>query len=143
MSSDFGKLEVNRHLISGEDCAIAGEATAVAAAAAASLAKPAPQQRPLEAPPSGLGAHRRQVMRYLLPSLPSAFYFSIQGPLVVWLSATFGSTENIAERLALRNYLDELRGTGERTGGPAALDNTDRKRFADQLDRFLTKVTPP
>src|SRR5204863_504603 len=30
------------------------------------------------------------------------------------------STENIAERLALRNYLDELRGTGERTGGPAA-----------------------
>src|SRR5207344_953220 len=41
------------------------------------------------------------------------------------------STENIAERLALRNYLDELRGSGERTGGPAALDNTDRKRFAD------------
>ena len=45
--------------------------------------------------------------------------------------------ENIQERLALRNFLDELRGTGERTGGPAALDNTDRKRFADQLDRFL------
>jgi hypothetical protein len=42
--------------------------------------------------------------------------------------------------LALRNYLDELRGTGERTGGPSALDNTDRKRFADQLDRFLTKL---
>ena len=45
--------------------------------------------------------------------------------------------ENIQERLALRNFLDVLRGTGERTGGPAALDNTDRKRFADQLDRFL------
>ena len=42
-------------------------------------------------------------------------------------------------RLALRNYLDELRGTGERTGGPAAFDNTDRKRFADQLDRFLAR----
>jgi hypothetical protein len=49
----------------------------------------------------------------------------------------FYSTENIQERLALRNYLDELRGSGERTGGPAALDHTDRKRFADQLDRFL------
>jgi uncharacterized protein len=49
------------------------------------------------------------------------------------------SAENIQERLALRNFLDELRGTGERTGGPAALDNTDRKRFADQLDRFLTQ----
>jgi uncharacterized protein YaiI (UPF0178 family) len=50
------------------------------------------------------------------------------------------SPENIQERLALRNYLDELRGTGERTGGPAALDNTDRKRFADQLDRLLSKI---
>jgi len=52
----------------------------------------------------------------------------------------FYSPENIQERLALRNYLDELRGTGERTGGPAAFDNTDRKRFTDQLDRFLAKV---
>src|SRR6476659_1906735 len=52
----------------------------------------------------------------------------------------FYSQENIQERLALRNYLDELRGSGERTGGPAALDSTDRKRFADQLDRFLTKL---
>ena len=51
----------------------------------------------------------------------------------------FYSTENIQERLALRNYLDELRGTGERTGGPEALGNADRKRFADQLDRFLAK----
>ncbi len=50
------------------------------------------------------------------------------------------SPENIQERLALRNYLDELRGTGERTGGPAALDNTDRKRFADQLDKLLSRI---
>ena len=54
----------------------------------------------------------------------------------------FYTPENIQERLALRNYLDELRGSGERTGGPAALDNTDRKRFADQLDRFLAKLRP-
>jgi uncharacterized protein YaiI (UPF0178 family) len=51
----------------------------------------------------------------------------------------FYSPENIQERLALRNFLDEMRSAGERTGGPAALDNADRKRFADQLDRFLTK----
>jgi uncharacterized protein YaiI (UPF0178 family) len=51
----------------------------------------------------------------------------------------FYTTETIQERLALRNYLDELRGTGVRTGGPEALDNTDRKRFADQLDRYLAR----
>src|SRR5256885_11261266 len=36
----------------------------------------------------------------------------------------FYSPENIQERLALRNYLDELRGTGERTGGPARRSTT-------------------
>src|SRR3954447_19256258 len=35
VSSDFGKLDVRRHLISGEDCAIAGETTAAVAAAPA------------------------------------------------------------------------------------------------------------
>ena len=51
----------------------------------------------------------------------------------------FYTTETIQERLALRNYLDELRGTGVRTGGPEVLWSADRKRFADQLDRFLAK----
>src|SRR3954453_20896590 len=32
VSSDFGKLEVRRHLISGDDWAMAGEATAATAA---------------------------------------------------------------------------------------------------------------
>jgi hypothetical protein len=39
VSSDFGKLDVRRHFTSGEDCAIAGEATAVAAAPAADTFK--------------------------------------------------------------------------------------------------------
>jgi uncharacterized protein YaiI (UPF0178 family) len=51
----------------------------------------------------------------------------------------FYTSETIQERLALRNFLDELRGTGVRTGGPEALGNVERKRFADQLDRFLAK----
>ncbi len=58
----------------------------------------------------------------------------------------FYTTESIEERLALRNYLDELRGSGVQTGGPPALDHADRKRFADQLDRFLArsrKAPPP
>jgi uncharacterized protein YaiI (UPF0178 family) len=49
------------------------------------------------------------------------------------------STENIRERLAARDFMEKLRETGVQTGGPAPLDNTDRKRFADQLDKFLAK----
>jgi|GEM_PF-721749 len=48
-----------------------------------------------------LGPYRRQILRYLVPSLPGALYFSIQGPLVVWLAATFGAARNIAEVGAL------------------------------------------
>ena len=52
----------------------------------------------------------------------------------------FYTPDTIQERLALRNYLDELRGSGVQTGGPPALDRADRKRFADQLDRFLARA---
>jgi hypothetical protein len=48
-------------------------------------------------------------------------------------------TNNIEERLSLRNFMDELRGSGVQTGGPAALSTADRQAFANQLDRFLAK----
>jgi len=48
--------------------------------------------------------------------------------------------ENIQERLGTRDFLEKLRETGVQTGGPAPMDHGDRKRFADQLDRFLAKV---
>jgi O-antigen/teichoic acid export membrane protein len=72
-------------------------ASTVASAAVATLA------RPVEGTRSGidLRPYRRRVLRYLLPTLPGALYFSVQGPLVVWLAATFGGTHNIAEVGAL------------------------------------------
>ncbi|OQY19246.1 MAG: DUF188 domain-containing protein [Desulfobacteraceae bacterium 4572_35.1] len=50
----------------------------------------------------------------------------------------FYTTDNIQERLTIRNMLDELRGCGVNTGGPAAFSATDKQAFANQLDRFLT-----
>ena len=48
--------------------------------------------------------------------------------------------DNIQERLAVRNMLDELRGCGIDTGGPSALSAADRQSFANQLDRFLART---
>lgn len=48
--------------------------------------------------------------------------------------------DNIQERLAVRNMLDELRGCGVDTGGPPALNAADRKAFANQLDKFLARI---
>ena len=59
------------------------------------------QAAPPAAAGSPLAPYRRRVLRYMLPTLPSALYFSVQGPLVVWLAATFGNTRNIAEVGAL------------------------------------------
>lgn len=51
----------------------------------------------------------------------------------------FYSTENIQERLSVRNMMDELRGCGVETGGPAAFGAKDKQVFANQLDRFLAQ----
>jgi uncharacterized protein len=47
--------------------------------------------------------------------------------------------ENIRERLSMRNFMDELRGSGVATGGPAALGARDKQAFANSLDSFLAR----
>ncbi len=48
---------------------------------------------------------------------------------------------NVGERVAVRNLLDELRGGGLITGGPANFSAKDRQAFANELDRWLTAAT--
>jgi uncharacterized protein YaiI (UPF0178 family) len=52
------------------------------------------------------------------------------------------SDDNVSERLAVRNLMQELRSTGDLLGGPAAFAARDRQRFANQLDRFLMRYRP-
>jgi uncharacterized protein len=49
------------------------------------------------------------------------------------------SADTIRAQLTMRDLMDTLRGSGVHTGGPPALGHGDRKAFADQLDRLLTK----
>ena len=51
--------------------------------------------------------------------------------------------ENIQERLATRNLLDQLRSTGMETGGPGPLSKGDRQDFANRLDQLLTRYANP
>jgi uncharacterized protein YaiI (UPF0178 family) len=50
------------------------------------------------------------------------------------------STGNIGERLSVRNFMDNLRGTGVETGGPAAYGSREKQAFANALDRALTRA---
>jgi uncharacterized protein YaiI (UPF0178 family) len=51
----------------------------------------------------------------------------------------FYTPENIRERLAMRNFMEELRGSGMEIGGPSAFSQSDRQAFAAALDRFLAR----
>lgn len=48
--------------------------------------------------------------------------------------------ENVRERLSVRNFMDELRGSGVNTGGPPTLSQRERQLFANQLDTLLAKA---
>jgi hypothetical protein len=45
--------------------------------------------------------------------------------------------DTITERLSMRNFMEELRGAGVQTGGPAVFHARDRQAFANQLDGWL------
>lgn len=49
----------------------------------------------------------------------------------------FYTPDNIAQQLTMRKFMDELRGSGVDTGGPAPYSQSDRKMFANALDRHL------
>jgi uncharacterized protein len=55
----------------------------------------------------------------------------------------FYTRDNIQQHLTMRNFMDELRGSGIETGGPAAFSQSDRHAFAAQLDRHLQKFRIP
>jgi hypothetical protein len=73
--------------------------TALAAALMAALARRA--HAPAHRTALEIAHQRRAILRYLLPTLPGAAYYSVQGPLIIWLAATFGSTTTMAEAGAL------------------------------------------
>ena len=45
--------------------------------------------------------------------------------------------DNVRQRLAVRDLMDEMRGAGVMTGGPPPYGPKDKQRFANALDRWL------
>lgn len=51
------------------------------------------------------------------------------------------SEQTIKQKLGMRDFMETLRASGVQTGGPPPLSQTDRREFANQLDRILAKAT--
>jgi uncharacterized protein YaiI (UPF0178 family) len=50
------------------------------------------------------------------------------------------TAESIGERLSVRNFMDGLRSTGVDTGGHASYGAAEKQKFANALDRALTRA---
>ncbi|AEG01214.1 YaiI/YqxD family protein [Methylomonas methanica] len=48
------------------------------------------------------------------------------------------SQDNIGEKLAMRDFMEQMRDSGVVTGGAAVMGARDVQNFANALDRFLT-----
>jgi uncharacterized protein len=51
------------------------------------------------------------------------------------------SADTIKARLNMRDFMDTLRSSGIHSGGPPPLGQKERQAFANNLDRYLTRIT--
>jgi len=95
--------------------------------------------------PAGMNVADRRIVELVQPGdlvitadIPLAAQVVAKGGQALNPRGELYTEANVGERLAVRNLLDELRGGGQITGGPANFSVQDRQAFANQLDRWLT-----
>lgn len=98
--------------------------------------------------PSGMNIADRHIVELVLTGdlvitadIPLAADVVAKGGLALNPRGDLYTDANVGGKLAARNLMDELRGGGMITGGPANFNAKDRQAFANQLDRWLAKAT--
>ena len=72
--------------------------------------------------------------------IPLAAALVAKGVLVIDPRGAELTTENVGERLTVRDFMEGLRGAGVETGGPKAYGPREKQAFAAALDRVLTRA---
>jgi len=96
--------------------------------------------------PAGFDVADGKIVQHLEPGdlvitadIPLAAEVIAKGGYALNPRGEFYTPDTIRERLNMRDFMDNLRGSGVDTGGPSSFSQSDRKAFASQLDRFLAK----
>jgi uncharacterized protein YaiI (UPF0178 family) len=71
--------------------------------------------------------------------IPLAARVVEKGALALDPRGTLYDTNNIGQILGMRDFMDELRGAGVDTGGPKGFRAKESQKFANELDRILTR----
>jgi uncharacterized protein YaiI (UPF0178 family) len=72
--------------------------------------------------------------------IPLASILVGKGVVVIDPRGTEYTIENVGERLAVRDFMEGLRGAGVETGGPKGYGPKEKQAFAGALDRALTRA---
>jgi hypothetical protein len=112
--------------------------------------------QPLRTPPSahirslqvapGFDVADNEIVRRLAPGdlvitadIPLAAEVIDKGALALNPRGELYTAHNVRARLNMRDFMETMRSSGVVTDGPPALNQADRKAFADQLDRWLAR----
>ena len=71
--------------------------------------------------------------------IPLAAEVIVRGAHVLNPRGELYTKDSIQERLTMRNFMENLRGSGVETGGPPTFSQRDCQTFSNQLDKFLAK----
>ncbi len=71
--------------------------------------------------------------------IPLADEVISKGALALSPRGELYSKDTIKARLNIRDFMDTMRSSGIQSGGPGALSQTERREFANHLDRLLAK----
>lgn len=71
--------------------------------------------------------------------IPLADEVITKGGLALSPRGELYTKETIKARLNIRDFMDTMRASGVQTGGPSALSQTERREFANHLDRILAQ----
>lgn len=106
---------------------------------------PSPHIRSLQVAP-GFDVADNEIVRRLVPGdlvitadIPLAAEVIDKGALALNPRGELYTAHNVRARLNMRDFMETMRSSGVVTDGPPALNQADRKAFADQLDRWLAR----
>ncbi len=96
--------------------------------------------------PSGANIADRKIVELLEPGdlvitadIPLAADVIAKGGEALDPRGELHTEANIGQRLAMRNLIDQMRGSGEIMRGPTNFTANDRRDFANALDRWVTR----
>ncbi|ABO24592.1 YaiI/YqxD family protein [Shewanella loihica] len=95
---------------------------------------------------SGFDVADNEIVRRAAPGdlvitadIPLASEVIDKGALALNPRGELYTEHNIKSILNMRDFMDTMRASGVQTGGPAAIGQSEKQAFGNQLDRLITK----